>query len=70
VDTAGAFLGPQAAGRTVLGTRSDGVALAFTDHGDGSYSAELPHPGAARTTVVNMSDNGTALGPRLRIRYK
>ena len=70
VDEAGNFLGAEAAGRAVVVTRSDNQFAAVTDRGDGSYSALLPHPGTARTTVVQVSDGGELLRPRLSVRYQ
>ncbi len=70
VDETGAFVGADAAGREVQVVRSDGVAATVTDNGDGSYQAPLPHPGAARTTVVRVIDGGQTLRPRLTIMYR
>lgn len=70
VDAAGKDLGAAAAGRDVVMTRSDGVAVDVTDHGDGSYSAPLSHPGTTRTTVLRVSDGAETLRPRLTVRYQ
>ena len=70
VDQTGAFLGSAGAGRSVTAIRSDGVPVTVTDHGDGSYSAPLPHPGSTRITVVQLSDDGATLPPRLSVYYQ
>lgn len=70
VSQSGAFLGAVAAGRTVTVTRSDGVAAAVVDHGDGVYSAALPHPGSARTTVITVADDGVPHRIRPAISYQ
>jgi hypothetical protein len=46
------------------------VAVAVVDRGDGSYTALMPHPGSARVTVIEVSDAGVPLGPRLTVSYK
>ncbi len=70
VDTAGEPLGPAGAGRTVAVARSDGTATAVVDNGDGTYTAALPHPGAARTTVLLVTVDGALQRPRLTVRYR
>ncbi|GAB4518559.1 MAG: hypothetical protein Tsb0020_37130 [Haliangiales bacterium] len=67
---AGDFLGAAAAGREVAFVRSDGVAVPVTDHGDGRYSAALPHPGEERITVLQVVDGGETLRPRLSVYYR
>ena len=69
-DPAGTFIGAGAAGRTVTITRSDGVTATVTDNGDGTYTAPLPHPGATRITVLQITDNGETLRPRLTVNYQ
>lgn len=66
----GAFIGPSASGRTVTVTRSDGVVANVVDHGDGSYTAVLPHPGMARITVLTVIDSTVTLRPRLSVNYQ
>ncbi len=70
VDGAGAPLGKAGAGRAVTCTRSDGVAVAVTDRGDGSYTAPLPHPGVTRRTVVTLSVGGVGQRPRPMIGFR
>src|SRR6185503_18521973 len=48
-DETGAALGAQGSGRDVVVTRSDGTAVSITDVGDGTYTAEIGHPGVAKT---------------------
>lgn len=69
-DETGVFVGAAAAGRTVTVTRSDGVAAPVTDHGDGTYSAALPHPGSARVTVLTVSDGAVTHRIRPAITYQ
>jgi enediyne biosynthesis protein E4 len=61
VDALGAPLG---AGREVTVLRSDGLSVTVVDEGDGSYTATLAHPGAARRTTVTVVDSGVTLRPR------
>lgn len=71
VDDAGVPLGAAGAGRDVKFTRSDDQLTSdMIDNNDGTYTALLPHPGAARITVVQVVDNGTTLRPRLTVNYK
>ena len=70
VDAAGAFIGAPAAGRVVSAIRSDGVAATVFDHGDGSYSVSLPHPGHTGITVLQLVEEGVVLGPRLSVYYR
>jgi len=70
VDQTGAPLGAAGAGKTVTVSRSDGLSTTVVDHGDGSYTAALPHPGSPRVTVLSVSVDGVTLGPRLTINYK
>jgi hypothetical protein len=70
VDEAGAPLGAAGAGRSVTVTRSDGIAVAVADQGDGGYSALLPHPGSSRRTVLEIRVDGTLLRPRPMITFE
>lgn len=66
----GAFSGAAGAGQAVLATRSDGVAVSFTDQGDGTYTAPLPHPGSARITVLSITVDGLPLHMRPSLSYR
>lgn len=54
----GAPLGVMGAGRAVSVTRSDGVGATVVDHGDGSYTATLPHLGAPGRTTLTIEIDG------------
>lgn len=66
----GGFLGAAASGRAVSVIRSDGLPTTVVDHGDGYYTVALPHPGVARTTVLQVVDEGVTLAPRLSVYYR
>ena len=70
VDESGAPLGKAGAGRVVTAMRSDGVAITVVDAGDGSYTADLGHPGATRRVVIILTVDGLALRPRPMINFK
>ncbi len=70
VDPAGQPVGAAAATLTVIGARSDGQPVTFTWNGSDAWTAPLPHPGAARVTVIAVTVDGVPLGPRLTVRYR
>jgi enediyne biosynthesis protein E4 len=70
VDDEGTLLGTAGAGRIVTVTRSDGVAVVVTDNGDGTYTADLGHPGVARRTVLTVNVDGVNVRARPMIRYR
>ena len=70
VDQTGLFLGAAGAGKSVTATRSDGVPVSFVDHGDGSYTAALPHPGSARITVIRVQVDGAPVAAALTVNYE
>ena len=59
-----------AAGHTVVVTRSDALAVDVLDLGDGSYLADLPHAGVARRAVLQLTVDGTPLGPRPMLTFR
>ncbi|MSP62842.1 MAG: CRTAC1 family protein [Myxococcales bacterium] len=63
-------LGKSGAGRKVSALRSDGIAVAIVDHGDGTYSALLPHPGIVRRTVLTLTVDGQTQRPRPMLSYE
>jgi hypothetical protein len=69
-DEDGNALGAGGSGRSVIGVRSDGMAMTFTDQNDGTYVASLPHPGETRVTVVTVTVDGVTQRPRLSVRYQ
>ena len=50
--------------------RSDGVPLTFVDDGNGTYTADLPHPGSVRISFVTVVVNGVIQRPSLTVNYK
>ncbi|HEY3233875.1 MAG TPA: FG-GAP-like repeat-containing protein [Polyangiaceae bacterium] len=54
----GNLLGAAGAGRQVEVERSDGIPVSVTDAGDGSYSAELSHPGQAGVVSLEIRVDG------------
>jgi hypothetical protein len=70
VDAAGEPIGVAAAGQAVVASRSDGEPVTVTDHGDGRYTASLPHPGTSRITVISITVDGEPLRARPAINYQ
>jgi hypothetical protein len=58
-DELGAAIGAPASGKLVEILRSDAMPVSVTDRGDGSYTAELAHPGMPGTVSLVVSVDGT-----------
>lgn len=69
-DDSGAALGGAGAGRSVGISRSDGVPVAVTDVGDGTYTASIGHPGSTRTVTLAIRVDGVAYAASPMIRFE
>jgi hypothetical protein len=70
VDDDGAPLGSAGAGREVAVSRTDGLGVEVVDVGDGTYTAQLVHPGSTRRIRLLVSVDGSELRASPMLTYK